>query len=115
MCDIDKTYLLKELTRTIDESDSTAAFCLCQRWILKDALAVLKEQESVLEALKSDLDETLSVLGEQPEIVRCKDCKNVVAYDDNEVICTHIDSNGNDKHSIDWFCADGERKNDGKS
>ena len=44
------------------------------------------------------------------ELIRCKDCKNVVVYDDNEVICTHIDSNGNDKHSIDWFCADGERK-----
>ena len=47
MNDKDKTYLLKELTRTIDESDSTAAFCLCQRWILKDTLALLKEQEAV--------------------------------------------------------------------
>lgn len=47
MNDRDKAYLLKELTRTIDESDSTAAFCLCQRWILKDALALLKEQEAV--------------------------------------------------------------------
>jgi len=43
MNDEDKTYLLKELMRTIDESDSTAAFCLCQRWILKDALALLQE------------------------------------------------------------------------
>ena len=41
----DKAYLLKELARTIDESDSTAAFCLCQRWILKEALTLLKEQE----------------------------------------------------------------------
>lgn len=49
MNDRDKTYLLKELTRTIDESDSTAAFCLCQRWILKDALVLLNEQESLLE------------------------------------------------------------------
>lgn len=49
----------------------------------------------------------------EQEIVRCKDCKNAVVYDGNEVICTHIDSNGNDKHSIDWFCADGEK--DGKS
>ena len=48
MPDKEKTYLLKELTRTIDESDSTAAFCLCQRWILKDALALLKEQKSLL-------------------------------------------------------------------
>lgn len=43
-------------------------------------------------------------------IVRCKDCKNAVVYDNNEVVCAHIDSNGNDKHSIDWFCADGEHK-----
>jgi len=43
------------------------------------------------------------------KVVRCKDCKNAVVYDGNEVICTHIDSNGNDKHSIDWFCADGEK------
>lgn len=49
MNDRDKTYLLKELTRTVDESDSTAAFCLCQRWILKDALTLLNEQESLLE------------------------------------------------------------------
>jgi len=47
MNDEDKTYLLKELMRTIDESDSTAAFCLCQRWILKDALALLKAQEPI--------------------------------------------------------------------
>ena len=43
-------------------------------------------------------------------LVLCKDCKNACVYDDDEVICTHIDSNGNDKHPADWFCADGERK-----
>ena len=51
MPDRDKTYLLKELTRTIDESDSTAAFCLCQRWILKDALALLKEQQKLIDEI----------------------------------------------------------------
>ena len=49
------------------------------------------------------------------ELVRCKHCKNVVVYDDNEVICDHIDSNGNDKHSIDWFCADGKRREENES
>ena len=43
------------------------------------------------------------------ELVRCKDCRNAVVYDDNEVVCDHIDSNGNDKHIADWFCADGKR------
>ena len=49
MNDRDKSYLLKELTRTIDESDSTAAFCLCQRWVLKDALSMLKEQQKLID------------------------------------------------------------------
>lgn len=56
MNDRDKAYLLKELTRTIDESDSTAAFCLCQRWILKDALALLKEQEAHVLTLDEAVD-----------------------------------------------------------
>ena len=43
----DRKYLLKEAQRTLDESDSTAAFCLCLRWILKDTIALLKEQEAV--------------------------------------------------------------------
>ena len=113
MDDRDKTYLLKELTKTIDGSDSTAAFCLCQRWILKDALVMLKEQESVIEALKSDLDETLKVLGEQPEIVRCKDCKHrgnsekcvlSAISEEKDFPLFMLDNRG------DWFCADGERR-----
>jgi len=47
-----------------------------------------------------------------PELIRCKDCKNACIYDDEGVICTHIDINGNDKHQADWFCADGERRTD---
>lgn len=46
----------------------------------------------------------------QRPLVRCKDCRNAVIYDDNEVVCAHIDSNGNDKHTADWFCADGVAK-----
>lgn len=47
---------------------------------------------------------------EHPRLVRCKDCENACITSDDWVICTHIDSNGNDKHPVDWFCADGERK-----
>ena len=46
MPDKDRTYLLKEMTRTINEADSTAAYCLCQTWILEEALQLLKEQEA---------------------------------------------------------------------
>jgi len=38
-------------------------------WI-DDALKLLKEQESVIEALKSDLSETLEVLAQKPEVVK---------------------------------------------
>ena len=112
MDDRDKTYLLKELTKTIDGSDSTAAFCLCQRWILKDALVMLKEQESVLEALKSDLDETLAVLGEQPEIVRCKDCVNSKIRPEHRNEKYALGRCDNISYLVGpyWFCADGERR-----
>ena len=41
-------------------------------------------------------------LKEQPEIVRCKDCKRFIPHHG----CTHIDN----YIDGDWFCADGERK-----
>ena len=86
----DKTYLLKEIARTIDESDSTAAFCLCQRWILKDALALLKEQ---------------------PEIVKCKDCFYADAFDCPAPLPTgYLCQKEHGCHKGDWFCADGVRK-----
>ena len=75
--------------------------------MLSDALTLLKDQESVIEALKSDLDETLAVLGEHAEIVRCRECKHHgkdtcgaaagIAYPPPD----------------GWFCADGERKDNG--
>ena len=71
---------------------------------------VCEEEHQSVSIPKALALDVLELLKEQPEIIRCKDCKNAVVYDGNEVICTHIDSNGNDKHSIDWFCADVERK-----
>ena len=42
-------------------------------------------------------------LKEQPEIVRCKDCKKHDTYD------CHITYLTTQKSQNDWFCADGER------
>ena len=57
---VDRKYLLKEAQRTLDESDSTAAFCLCQRWILKDAITLLKEQEpKPVKVVKTEYDHEL--------------------------------------------------------
>ena len=51
---------------------------------------------------------------QKDEIVRCKDCKRkYYELQDGRIVCTHIDSNGNDEHGGDWFCADGEREYDG--
>jgi len=61
----------------------------------------------------SDNENALSILlkaYDLHELVRCKDCTNRVIYCDNgDIICDHIDSNGNDTHPADWFCADEER------
>ena len=56
-------------------------------------------------------NEVLQLLPDKIQpLIRCKDCRNAVVYDDNEIVCAHIDSNGNDKQTADWFCADGEAK-----
>ena len=73
-------------------------------------LGLLKEQEFVIDALKSDLDETLKVLGEQQEIVRCLDCKHFnnhpmthgVNFGECDLCAGFVPA--------DWFCASGERK-----
>jgi hypothetical protein len=68
--------------------------------VADEAAILLKEQESVIEAIKSDLDETLKVLGEQPEIIRCRDCKRK-----GTLSCPKAPVRPDD-----WFCADGERR-----
>lgn len=47
--------------------------------------------------------DSLALLKEQPQIVRCKDCKH---YKDGKCFYTMR------RHGLkdDWFCADGERK-----
>ena len=80
---------------------------------IQDLRRTIKEQESVIEALKSYLDETLAVLGEQPDIVRCKDCKYWSAERINDFNkCRRWIKVGVKNFATmgDWFCADGERR-----
>lgn len=82
---------------------------ICIDRIMSDALALLKEQDTV--------DHALSVLREhgwkedrqhlQTEIVRCKDCRFGSVWN-NCILCDGV----NGAHSPDWYCADGERKTD---
>ena len=66
-------------------------------FVIKKMVDLLKEQESIIESLKSDLRETLEVVSGRLNVVRCKDCKH-------RLECDYWIENGND-----WFCADGER------
>lgn len=74
----------------------------CQKQMFADVLDLLKEQDNCENC-------SIAIEDRQP-IVRCKDCKDACICSDDWVICTHIDSNGNDKHPVDWFCADGKER-----
>ena len=50
----------------------------------------------------------------QPEIVRCKDCKHRYVDGDN-VRYNACELNHNNVQSDDWFCADGERRENNES
>ena len=59
------------------------------------------------------LTDALALLKEQPQIVRCKDCKHGTDSHDglNQWVC--IKPNTSDfYHDADWFCADGERRSE---
>lgn len=55
--------------------------------------------------------ETIVLLKEQPEIVRCQNCKHIQGSRGTEYpkyfCCIHREF-----HEQNWFCADGERKDD---
>ena len=50
----------------------------------------------------------------QPEIVRCKDCKHRYV-DGGNVRYNACELNHNKVQSDDWFCADGERRENNES
>lgn len=59
-------------------------------------LLMLNQQEKVIESLKSDLSETLDVVTNRGNVVRCRDCE---MQKDCELAWQMCDP--------DWFCADG--------
>ena len=102
---------------TDDETD-------CSNDLMKDALALLKEQETDI----SNLNETVKNLLQQIEqlqfvygfvyggqvkeikqLVRCRDCKHCFVDGDGIKynICELLH---NKVQADDWYCADGERK-----
>ena len=112
---IDREKVIKGLEHCAKEADCRG--CVYQEQMkgrsdgcdcMREALALLKEQESVIEALKSDLDETLAVLGEQPDIVRCRDCK-YWRTNTEFCMCWSV-ANAAHHTNPNWFCTNGERR-----
>ena len=67
---------------------------------------------------KKLLREALALLKEQPDIVMCKDCKHATMTSDGKM-CKYCEMDTDDfgdrrdvYHDADWFCADGERRTD---
>lgn len=56
------------------------------------------------------MEDIFKLLKEQPQIVRCKDCKRSGGRG-RGIYCQFIEcENTGTFHKDDWFCADGERK-----
>ena len=51
-----------------------------------------------------------------PELIRCKDCKYCVKEPNGKLFCDILaieyEPLGSKKVNADWFCADGERRDD---
>ena len=59
-------------------------------------------------------EETYKYISEQPQIVRCKDCFYADDFDCHAPLPTgYLCQKGHGSHMGDWFCADGERKDNG--
>ena len=53
------------------------------------------------------MDAFFVAVDDQPNIVRCKDCKHGTSYSNGKMFgCITI----NGLHDADWFCADGEKR-----
>jgi len=56
------------------------------------------------------IEDAITLLKEQPEIIRCRDCKHGA---DTIINGEYLFKTcGGVNHEPDWFCADGEKKDD---
>ena len=103
-------------TRCFDDNDKLCPYFstkvyMCEIELLKDALALLKDQREQLKTMRIANDVIADYLV-QPQIVRCKDCKywhqSLISGQEKFGDCGQ--ANGITLKSSDWFCADGERR-----
>lgn len=86
------------------------------RGLMDDTIELLKWQDEEIKRLKKELHDfsdlfgmlsakTEKAIAEQPQIVRCKDCKH---WEQSNGHCPFNSIFTN----AEWFCADGERRGD---
>lgn len=74
--------------------------------LMSDALELLKVQKEELYKLDRENQLMLERMAEQPQIVRCKDCKHWYPLTKT---CNNVDGACCQSYvADDWFCADGE-------
>ena len=71
--------------------------------MLKEVLAILKDQQNVISALRLSRDALFEAVEEQKQIVRCKDC---MEYNECSIQFKFADAD----NPGEWFCAYGKRK-----
>ena len=76
----------------------------CRKPMMRDALALLKEQQNQIWEMQDRTEYLEDKLKEQPQIVRCNNCKKRYT-----VLCIQEEA-GNINNQDDWFCADGVRR-----
>ena len=84
--------------------------CLCAMALRLDILALLKEQEARIEQLNRFVN---GFSRDAVPVVRCKDCKHYrinTVYPGTNMIMTYCAKTGIAESRLEWFCADGERK-----
>lgn len=96
-CDDDGCIYLAEAC-----DKGSLSVCRCVDLLTRDAIELLKAQEGIISVLKSDLKETLEVVAERSNVVRCKDCQ----WRGTKACFCKAPNDVKD----DWFCSEGERK-----
>lgn len=76
----------------------------CMGQMIEDTIALLKEQENDIHHMGLIIDEYEKELKKQPEIIRCKDCKNAKPALNGKMTRCKIRG----LRMNDWFCADGK-------
>lgn len=108
MADIEKIIKgLEDIQKHLDTGYSYAISWKSE--LIRDTLTLLKEQDNAYRYLLNQFVEVQNQLNAKPEIVRCKDCK----WLSEKGFCKHPNGGAGNIRSENWYCADGERKDDG--